>query len=72
MRELMNRYVMSGVNIVCKLTKKQEVKIKIASDISEILEATYESMQKRIYRELDNIENFEVKKRQDFLNFDYE
>ena len=72
MRQLMNRYVMSGVNIVCKLTKKQDVRIKIASDISEILETTYESMQKRIYKELDNIENFQVQKRQDWVNFDYE
>ena len=48
MRELMNRYVVSGVGIVCKLTQKEEVKIKIASDISEILETTYESIQERI------------------------
>lgn len=60
MRELMNRYVVSGVKVVCKLSQKEDVKIKIASDISEILEVTYESMQKRIWKELDNIENFGV------------
>ena len=53
----MNRYVISGINVVCRMAHQRKLDKKIHPDLELFLEETFNCLKKRIVDELDNIDN---------------
>lgn len=59
MRQLLNRFVVSGMQVIIRQVEKEIVKEKFNSDIIQLLEETRKIMEDRILEELDNTDHFE-------------